>query len=80
MDLVKVKFLKGGKPYGRAYTYETPVKVEVGNLVQVNEDSVAEVVETGVPIEEIENFRDKLKSIVGIAKEVEVTIPEEGKE
>ena len=80
MDLVKVKFLKNGKPYGRAYTYETPVKVEVGNLVQINEDSVGEVVEVNVPISEIENFRDKLKSIVGIAKEVEVKIPEEGKE
>lgn len=77
MDLVKVKFLKNGKPYGRAYTYETPVKVEVGNLVQVNENSVAEVTQVGVSIEEIENFRDKLKSIVGIAKEVEVAIPEE---
>lgn len=69
MNLVKVKFLKNGKPYGRAYTYESPVKVEVGNLVQINEDSIGEVVETNVPVSEIENFRDKLKSIVGIAKD-----------
>ena len=77
MNLIKVKFLRNGHASGRAYTYESPVNVEVGNLVQINENSVAEVVETGVSIEEIENFRDKLKSIVGIAREVETVIPGE---
>ena len=69
MHLIKVKFLRGGVAAGRPYTYETPVKVEVGNLVQVAGDKIAEVVETDVPESEIESFRDKLKSIIGIAKE-----------
>ena len=71
MRLVKVKFLRNGKPAGRPYTYESPVPVEVGNIVQINDDAVGEVVETNVPEIEIEAFRGKLKSIVGIAKEVD---------
>ena len=69
MNLIKVKFLRDGKPAGRPYTYESPVPVEVGNIVQINDDAVGEVVQTDVPEIEIEAFRGKLKSIVGVAKE-----------
>lgn len=78
MNLIKVKFLRNGHASGRAYTYESPVNVEVGNLVQINEDSIGEVVEVNVSEAEIENFRDKLKNIVGIAKDAEIGI--KGKE
>ena len=71
MNLIKVKFLRNGKTTGRPYTYESPIKVEVGNLVQVAGDNIAEVVETDVPESDIESFRDKLKCIVGIATETE---------
>lgn len=74
MNLIKVKFLRSGHPSGRPYTYESPVSVEVGNLVQINETSIGEVVEIDVPVAEIEAFRGQLKSIIGIAKAVE---PEE---
>lgn len=69
MDLIKVRFLRNGKASGRPYTYETPVPVKVGNLVQVNNNSVGEVVEVDVPESEIKDFRGMLKCIVGIAKD-----------
>ena len=77
-NLIKVKFLRHGQPTGRPYTYETPIPVMEGDLVQINEDSIGEGVQTNVPLSEIENFRDKLKCIVGRAKSAdeEEVIPE----
>ena len=71
MNLIKVKFLRNGKASGRPYTYESQVPVEVGNLVQINDTSIGEVVETDVPESEIESFRGSLKCIVGIAKDAD---------
>lgn len=65
MQLVKVKFLKGDIPVGRAYTYITPEPVNVDDLVQINESSRGIVVEVDVPETEVERFKDKLKTIFG---------------
>lgn len=69
MKLVKVKFLKENKPYGRAYTYQVPanIVVQCGDTVQINEHSKVIVVETNVPESEVAAFKDKLKCIVGLA-------------
>ena len=69
-NLIKVRFLRDGHPAGREYTYETPVPVKEGDLVQVNSNSIGEVVKVNVSYDEVENFRDKLKCIVGTAREI----------
>ena len=68
MNLIKVKFLRNGKPSGRAYTYESPVQVAVGDLVDISLGSQGLVTEIDVPDEEIAPFRDKLKKIIGLAE------------
>lgn len=65
--LIKVKFIKSGKPYGRAYTYKAPGDTEVGDIANVN-GSKAIVTEINVPEEEVVSFKDKLKSISGPKK------------
>jgi len=71
MRLVKVRFLKNGVPSGRPYTYESPVDVQVNDIVQISIGSQGIVTETGVPEEEVAAFRDKLKSIIGLVEKEE---------
>lgn len=71
-NIIKVKFNKDGKPQGRAYSYLTPVEVQVGDLVEISARSKAvkgTVTEINVPASEIESFKDKIKSVIGKAKE-----------
>lgn len=72
MNLVKLRFLRGGEPQGREYTYISKEKVEVGDTVIVrNPDAQETEVPKGiitmidVPEMEVESFKDKLKEIVG---------------
>jgi hypothetical protein len=65
MQIIKVQFLKGEVPSGRAYTYFSDVVVSVDDLVQINSAAKGIVTEVDVPESEIEAFRDKVKSIVG---------------
>lgn len=65
MNLIKARFLKDGEPSGRAYTYISDTPVEVGERVQLNEKGRGIVTEINVPEEEVESFKDKLKSIIG---------------
>ncbi|MEG1901796.1 MAG: hypothetical protein RR225_05360 [Clostridium sp.] len=65
MHLIKVKFLKNDVLVGRAYTYRSNEQVAVGDIVQINESTKGQVVEIDVPEEEIESFKDKVKSIIG---------------
>lgn len=67
MNIIKVKFLKTGLPSGRAYTYYSDKPVEVGDLVQINAQSVGVVTEIDVPEEEIKDYKDKVKYIHGKA-------------
>ena len=70
-DLIKVQFLRNGKPRGAAYTYKTPVPVGVGDKVKVSTGSEGIVVETGIKTEDIDFPIEKLKSIVGKVDEEE---------
>lgn len=71
MNLIKVKFLRNGVPSGRPYTYETPVDVQVNDIVQISIGSQGIVTETDVPEEEVAAFRDRLKSIIGLVEREE---------
>ncbi len=35
MNLIKCRFLKDGKPTGKPYTYDSPVAVKPGDIVQI---------------------------------------------
>ena len=70
MNLIKARFLKDGEPSGRAYTYISDAPVKVGDLVQLNEKGRGIVTEINVPEEEVESFKDKLKSIIGKVEDV----------
>jgi hypothetical protein len=73
-NVIKVKFVRNGQPSGRAYTYYTPVDVEVGDIVDLNSrNGIAQGVVTAidVPSEEIKAFGDGAKSILGKAPEKE---------
>ena len=51
--LIKVQFLKGDKPSGRAYTYHSDVLVKVGDKVQINSSAKGIVTEIDVPEEKL---------------------------
>lgn len=63
-NVIKLRFLKYGEPQGYEYTYYTPEPVEVGDIVAVSTNN-AVVTCVNVPREEIEQFGDKAKSIIG---------------
>ena len=72
MNLVKLRFLRGGESQGREYTYISKEKVEVGDTVIVRKPDAqgAEapkgiITMVDVPETEVESFKDKLKEIVG---------------
>lgn len=76
MNLVKLRFLRDGKPQGREYSYISKEKVEVGDIVVVREPDYqgAEapkgiITMVDVPESEVEKFKDRLKEIVGKAEE-----------
>lgn len=69
--LIKVQFLKGDKPSGRAYTYRSDVLVKVGDKVQINSSAKGIVNEVDVSEEEVAAFANKVKSIVGLVEESE---------
>ena len=79
-NIIKLKFTSKGEPYGREYTYFTPVEVKVGDLVEVEATSIKNgavrkavgiVTQIDVPEEEIAPFKDKAKTIIGLFKEEE---------
>ena len=75
MNLIKAQFLNKwtGLQGGRHYTYDAGVhEVKVGDLVQLNKDGQGVVTEINVDEKEVEEFKDKLKTIVGKVE------PEEG--
>ena len=76
MNLVKLRFLRGGEPQGREYSYISKEKVEVGDIVVVREPDRpgAEapkgiITMVDVPESEVEKFKGRLKEIVGKAEE-----------
>ena len=69
MQIIKVRFLKSGIPFGRNYTYYSEHPVSIGDTVKVNEQALGLVVDIDVPEEEIEGFRDKVKFVHGKVEE-----------
>ncbi len=69
MQLIKVRFLKDGKPTGKSYTYYSPVDVSVGDTVQINSTATGVVVKMDVADEEVASYRDKIKTIVGMVND-----------
>lgn len=74
MQIIKVRFLNNGTPSGKAYTYYSPVKVAVGDTVQINSAATGVVVEVDVPLEEVWAYRDRIKNIVGLVEDKEVSL------
>lgn len=77
-NIIKARFLRDGEPYGREYSYLTKEPVAVGDVVQAEtQRGVADLVVTGlnVPEEEVADFKDRLKYIIG-KKPVEQTADE----
>lgn len=70
MNLIKLRFLKDSQPTGKAYTYNSPVAVKPGDIVQINSTATGVVVEVDVPEKEVAAFADKVKSVKGLVKEV----------
>lgn len=71
-NVIKLKYLRGGQPSEREYTFFTPEPVEVGDLVDiavVSQDNTSQgvVTATNVPLAEIEAFKDRAKTIIGKA-------------
>lgn len=70
-NIVKLRFVRGGEPSGREYTYFTPVDVEVGDLVEMDaREGIAKgiITQINVPEEEIAPFKDRAKTIIGKAQ------------
>ena len=69
MQLIKVRFLNNGTPSGKSYTYYSPVKVAVGDTVQINSSATGVVVEVDVPEWQVESYKEKIKTIVGLVND-----------
>ena len=70
-NVIKVRFIKDLQPDGREYTYRTPERVEVGDIVDVETShgiAQAQVSRTDVPVAEIERWADRAKSVIGKTK------------
>lgn len=67
MDLVKLKFLRDGKPSGKEYTYISNYEAEVGDTVVISKGTGKKgiITEINVPVSEVEDYRGNLKEIVG---------------
>lgn len=66
--IIKAKFLKDGEPSGREYSYISDMAVQVGDMVMLNDTSKGLVTAVHVPEEEVSDYRDRLKRIVGMAE------------
>lgn len=86
MDLIKVRFLRFGVPSGREYTYRSEVEVKVNDIVELphpapqpegTPNNKGMVTHINVPESEIEAFKDKVKTIIGVVPAQEDTESEE---
>ena len=63
---IKVKYLRGGEPHGRAYSFKSPADdMKVGDIVQISIGSIGVVTEVGVREEDLGFDPEKVKSILG---------------
>lgn len=73
MNIIKVRFIgEDNTPYGGEYSYYSEEKVEIGDVVYIDtpydNDSKAIVTTTDVHEEEVESFKDKMKTIKGVVE------------
>lgn len=66
--IIKARFLRDGKPYGKEYTYLSDIDVSTADTVMLTDTAQGIVTEVDVPNEEVTAFRDKLKKISGIVE------------
>ena len=66
---IKVKFIKGDKPAGREYTYSSEIPVNVGDKVELPGGAKGIVTAVDVPESEVAGYKDKIKTINGLADE-----------
>ena len=63
--IIKLRFTHGGEPGGREYSYYAPDGMQTGDLVDIDGRKHGVVTAVDVPAEEIESFRDKVKTVNG---------------
>ena len=73
MQIIKVRFLRNGVTAGKSYTYYSQSNVAVGDTVQINSTSTGVVVEVDVPELQVGPYKEKIKTIVGLAESQEAT-------
>lgn len=66
--IIKARFLRDGKPYGKEYTYLSDIDVSAGDAVMLTDTAQGIVTAVDVPEEEVAAFRDKLKKISGVVE------------
>ncbi len=69
-NVIKLQFLRYGKPAGREYTYLTNTDVAVGDTVEIDgKQGISQgiVTQIDVPESEIVPFKDRAKTILGKA-------------
>lgn len=64
--LIKAKFQKDGKPYGRSYTYQTDDDVKPGDIVVNNKETKLEVVDEPVDEEWVKAYGESRIAVVKI--------------
>lgn len=63
--IIRVRFIKNEQPQGREYSYYANGEIAVGDRVLVGTGQKAVVTGVDVPEEEIELFKDRVKTILG---------------
>lgn len=66
--IIKARFLRDGKPYGKEYTYLSDTAVMVGDTVMLTDTAQGIVTAVDIPEEEVAVLQDKLKKISGIVE------------
>ena len=69
MKYIKVKFLRNGRPSGRAYTYAAPEYVGDGNEVVLPGGAIGVVVSADVSEEDVKSIKSEIKKIERVVGE-----------
>lgn len=67
-NVIKLRFIRHGEPYGREYTYFSNTEVAAGDLVDIDGRSgLSQGIVTAIDVqeEEIAPFKDIAKTILG---------------
>ena len=64
-NVIKLQFINNGVARGKEYTYFSDTEVEVGETVNIDGKKQGIITQVNVPLAEIEQFKDRAKTIVG---------------